>query len=44
MGENDLRILKAEIPDNNWKFLTKKLAFPYEHFNSNDDYQKLVDC
>ena len=25
------------------KYLTRKLAFPYEHFNSIDDYQKPVD-
>ena len=30
------------MPDN-WKFLTKKSAYPYESFNSLDDYQKLVD-
>ena len=42
MGENDLKVLKTEFPDN-WKFLTKKLAYPYEYFNSIDDYQKHVD-
>ena len=42
MGENDLKILKKEFP-NKWKFLTKKLAYPYEYFNSIDDYQKSVD-
>ena len=42
MGENDLKILKAGFPDK-WKFLTKKLAYPYEYFNSIDDYQKPVN-
>ena len=28
MGENDLKILKTGFPDT-WKFLTKKLAYPY---------------
>ena len=41
MGENDLKILKTELPDK-WKYLTKKLANPYEYFNSVDDYQKLL--
>ena len=42
MRENDLKILKTGFPDK-WKFLTKKLAYPYEYFNSIDDYQKPVD-
>ena len=42
MGENDLKILKTGFPDK-WKYLTKKLASPYEYFNSIDDYQKPVD-
>ena len=42
MGENDLKILKTGFPDK-WKFLTKKHAYPYEYFNSIDDYQKPVD-
>ena len=42
MGENDLKILKTRFP-NKWKYLTKKLAHPYEYFNSIDDYQKPVD-
>ena len=41
MGENDLKILETEFPDK-WKFLTKKLAYPHEYFNSIDDYQKPV--
>ena len=42
IGENDLKILKTGFPDK-WKFLTKKLAYPYEYFNSIDDYKKPVD-
>ena len=42
MGKNDLKILKAGFPDK-WKFLTKKLAYYYEYFNSIDDYKKPVD-
>ena len=42
MGENDLKVLKTGFPDK-WKFLTKKLAYPYEYFNSTDDYEKPVD-
>ena len=42
MRENDLKILKTGFPDKR-KFLTKKLAYPYEYFNSIDDYQKTVD-
>ena len=39
MGENDLKIFKKEIPDK-WKYMTKKLAYPYGYFISIDDYQK----
>ena len=42
MGENDLKILKTGFPDK-WKFLTKKLAYPYEYFNGIEDYQKPVN-
>ena len=42
MGENDFKILKTGFPDK-WKNLTKKLSYPYEHFNSIDDYQRSVD-
>ena len=42
MGGNDLKILKNEFT-NKWKYLTKKIAYPYEDFNSVDDYQKPVD-
>ena len=37
--ENDHRFLKIEFPDK-LKYLTKKLAYPQEYFNSIDDYQK----
>ena len=39
MGENDIKILKTEFPDK-LEDLTKTLAYPYEYFNSIDDYQK----
>ena len=42
MGENDLKILKTGFPDK-WKYLTKKIAYPYEYFNCIEDYQKPVD-
>ena len=42
MGENDLKFLKTGFP-NKWKYLTKKLAYQYEYFNSIGDYQKPVD-
>ena len=42
MGENDLRILKTRFPDK-WKYLIKKLRYPYKNFNSIDDYQNPVD-
>ena len=42
IGENDLKILKTGFPDK-WKYLTKKLAYPYEYFNGTEDYQKPVD-
>ena len=42
MEENDQKILKTEFP-NKWKYLTEKLAYPYEYFDSLDDYQKPVD-
>ena len=42
MRENDLKILKTGFPDK-WKYLTKKLAYPYEFFNCIEDYQKPVD-
>ena len=42
MGENDLKILKTHFPDK-WKYLTKKIAYSYEYFNSIDAYQKPVN-
>ena len=42
MGENDLEILKTGFPDKR-KYLTKKLVYPYESFNSVEDYQTPVD-
>ena len=41
MGENDPKFLKTELPDE-WKYLTKKIAYPFEFFNSIDDYEKPV--
>ena len=40
--EDDFKILKKEFPDK-WQYLNKKLAYPYEYFNSFDDYKKPVD-
>ena len=42
MGEHDLKILKTNFPDK-WKYLTKKLAYAYEFFNSIEGYKKSVD-
>ena len=42
MGEKDLQLLKTGFPDK-WKYLTKKLAFPYEFFKCIEEYQKPVD-
>ena len=42
IGENDLEILKIGFPDK-WSYLTRKSAYPYEVFNSIEDYQKPVD-
>ena len=42
MGENVFKISKTGFPDK-WKYLTKKLAYPYEYFNSINDYQKPVN-
>ena len=41
LDEDDFKILKKEFPDN-WQYLNKKLAYPYEYFNSIDDYKKPV--
>ena len=42
LNEDDFKILKKEFPDN-WRYSIKKLAYPYEYFNSIDDYQKPVN-
>ena len=42
MGENDLKLLKRGFSDK-WNYLTKKLAYPDEFFNSINDYQKTVN-
>ena len=42
LDEGDFKILKKEFPDK-WQFLNKKLAYPYEYFNSINDYQKPVN-
>ena len=42
LDEDDFKILKKEFPDK-WQYLNKKLACPYEYFNSIDDYKKPVD-
>ena len=42
IGENDLKISKTGLPYK-WNYLTKKLAYPYEYFNSIEEYQKPVD-
>ena len=39
LDEDDFKILKKEFPDK-WQKLNKKLAYPYEYFNSVDDYKK----
>ena len=42
LDEDVFKILKKEFPDK-WQYLSKKLAYPYECFNSIDDYKKPVD-
>ena len=42
LDQDDFKILKKEFPDK-WQYLNKKLAYPYEYFNSIDDYKKPVD-
>ena len=41
LDEVDFIILKKEVPDK-WQYLNKKLAYPYEYFNSIDDYKILL--
>ena len=42
IGGNDLKILKTGFRER-WKYLTKKLAYPYEFFIFIEDYQKIDD-
>ena len=42
MGENNVKISKIELPDK-WKYLTKKLAYPYEFFNCIENCQNSVE-
>ena len=42
LDEDDFKILKKEFPEK-WHYLNKKLAYPYEFFNSTVDYKKPVD-
>ena len=42
LDEDDFKILKKEFPDK-WQYLNKKLAYPYEYFNSIKDYKKPVN-
>ena len=39
LDNDDFDILKKQFP-NKWEYLNKKLAYPYEYFNSTDDYEK----
>ena len=39
---DEFKILKKEFPDK-WQYLNKKLAYPYEYFNSIEDYKKPVN-
>ena len=42
MSEYDLRFLKTGFPKK-WNEITKNLSYPYEYFNSLDDYKKPAD-
>ena len=42
LDDNDFKILKKEFPDK-WQYLNKKLAYPYQYFNSIEDYKKPVN-
>ena len=42
LDTDDFNILKKNFPDK-WQYLIKKLAYPYQYFNSIDDYQKPVE-
>ena len=41
ISESDLKILKTDFP-HKWKNSIRKLAYPYEYFDSTDDCQKPV--
>ena len=41
-AEVDCKNLKKELPDH-WEILNKNLSYPYENFNSIEDYQEPVD-
>ena len=43
MGDNHLELLKTEFPVKKWKYLFRKLEYPYEIFNSLDVFQKHMD-
>ena len=42
LDEDDFKILIKEFPDK-WQYLNKKLAYPFEYFNSIGDYKNPVD-
>ena len=42
LDEGDFKILKKEFPDK-WQYLNKKIAYPYQYFNSINDYKKPVN-
>ena len=42
LNEDDFKILRKKFPDK-WQYLIKKSAYPYENFNSINDYKKSVD-
>ena len=39
LNEDDFKILKKEFPDK-WQNSKKKLAYPYQYFNTIDEYKK----
>ena len=42
LDDDDFKNLKKEFPDK-WQYLNKKLAYPYQYFNSIVDYKKPVN-
>ena len=42
LDDDDFKVSKKEFPDK-WQYLNKKIAYPYDYFNSIDDYKKPVD-